>query len=881
MTQKQYDLLDRIAAIEEAVRRANWRQPGIPGVQVLPNGTPYFQGGVSVGPGREIINEPTQVPVPTALDLSWGSSFDTIYIDVEWSAPAGYGADQVVGFLVQATKLGGTGVPLELTTKGTSVRFEPVEPHSEYLIMVASLTKTGRPSNGITDTIETGGDTSVPDAPTFPAGAVTEGIEALSIKWNPNTERDVANGAGQYRVRVSANSDLSSPAYDVLVNGTTVWAAPLIAGESYYVGVTAIDSSGNESDVGTPSGGPWEPLANVTDTSAIAFGGGNVVKNSGFEAATLENWTLVTNGATIARATDAYAGAFGGASVKISGASANASVYQDIALTKGDWVVSCWAKADSVAGGGSGVVLNVDMVSGTEGSRTLLLGDASTAAGDPNAGQGTFDWKRLAVRMTITSATATIRVQLHRGYFGPCTGTVWFDQVQVEQGDTLTGYAPRPDEILSGTITTTMIGDDQITTPKLAAGSVVAGTIAADSIGTTHLQATAVTTAKLAAGAVTTAKLDAGAVTANEIAANAVTTAKLNANAVTTAKLAANSVTATELAAISMAVGKYIQSTGYVSNTSGWRIDGNGNAEFNNVSIRGTINAARLGTDLFDFMRPGGDIAARFQFTSSEHRFYLGEGAVNAGQYMYYDTTQNRFVFKGGLVNDPAWEFTRRVRLSNGVYSPNGYAAGQWGSGSGYFIAGDAAGNVASDWGLQFQNPVSGQFFAMLRGYLDSDQRHVGFENANGSIQQVYIDCYPTSNPADTRSLTRTGWITFSATHSKSSVKDLGKSVKAREVIRSLNPKKYKVKAGRRVSQREHFGLLAEEVREVLPEAVHDNLCFANPKTAKPEDWGPGIDYQMFIPLLLQGHKEQDEEIKELRDEISKLRGLIERGGNK
>lgn len=44
------------------------------------------------------------------------------------------------------------------------------------------------------------------------------------------------------------------------------------------------------------------------------------------------------------------------------------------------------------------------------------------------------------------------------------------------------------------------------------------------------------------------------------------------------------------LGIITVDVARWIQSTGYVAATSGWRIDGDGNAEFNNVTVRGVLD---------------------------------------------------------------------------------------------------------------------------------------------------------------------------------------------------------------------------------------------------------------------------------------------------
>jgi hypothetical protein len=89
-----------------------------------------------------------------------------------------------------------------------------------------------------------------------------------------------------------------------------------------------------------------------------------------------------------------------------------------------------------------------------------------------------------------------------------------------------------------------------------------------------------------------TPHLAAGAVDTLALAAMAVTTTKLDALAVTTAKLAADAVTADKLAAVNVSVGKFIRSASYEAGTSGWAIDGDGTAEFNNITVR---NAAHVG----------------------------------------------------------------------------------------------------------------------------------------------------------------------------------------------------------------------------------------------------------------------------------------------
>lgn len=68
-----------------------------------------------------------------------------------------------------------------------------------------------------------------------------------------------------------------------------------------------------------------------------------------------------------------------------------------------------------------------------------------------------------------------------------------------------------------------------------------------------------------------------------------ITNAKIANLAVDDAKIANLSVS--KLVAGSIAVGQHIQSTGYIAGSAGWRINGDGTAEFSGVVVRGTVYA--------------------------------------------------------------------------------------------------------------------------------------------------------------------------------------------------------------------------------------------------------------------------------------------------
>lgn len=72
--------------------------------------------------------------------------------------------------------------------------------------------------------------------------------------------------------------------------------------------------------------------------------------------------------------------------------------------------------------------------------------------------------------------------------------------------------------------------------------------------------------------------------------------ADIVSGSITTDKLQANSVTAGKVAAMYLEAGKYIRSTTYTAGSVGWSIDANGNAEFQNATIRGHLQTATLDT---------------------------------------------------------------------------------------------------------------------------------------------------------------------------------------------------------------------------------------------------------------------------------------------
>lgn len=87
-------------------------------------------------------------------------------------------------------------------------------------------------------------------------------------------------------------------------------------------------------------------------------------------------------------------------------------------------------------------------------------------------------------------------------------------------------------------------------------------------------------------------RLDPGSLNGSLIAANTITASQLAANTVTADEIAAATITASQLTANIVLVNNSIQSSVYTAGNAGWRISNIGSAEFNNVTVRGTVVAS-------------------------------------------------------------------------------------------------------------------------------------------------------------------------------------------------------------------------------------------------------------------------------------------------
>lgn len=463
---------------------------------------------------------------------------------------------------------------LDLTVDGVAVEgaqyASSYYPEAGHVVVVAQngpdpfvLTPAGPPTSPTTP-----GALAAPTLRPIPRG--------LEVTWAASAAADVINGRGYYDLQV--HTDALFPALGRIDRQTITPGAvvgQLAAGTTYYARVRAVDYAGNT--------GAWSPASAGAQPSTIAaadlsvtIGGANLLSTSrtGLPNATGQSGALTADAAFTRYGADSAkfvstAGAAGGGLLIERNNAAAAAVTVGRTYTFSAWVYSATART-----------LEVSSRWGTAAGALLGAWDSVKASTAVPAGT----WTRLTATGVAPATAATSGILVDQPAAGAAGDTFWVAGLQIEEGDVATAYAPRPDEILPGTVGTTELAALAVTAAKIAANTITAAQIAANTITAAQIAATTITAAQIAANTITAAQVAADTLTAGQIAAGAITTSEL----------AANAVTANELATINLAVGKAIRSTTFVSGSAGFQLDAAGVLEATNAIISGDITASYL-----------------------------------------------------------------------------------------------------------------------------------------------------------------------------------------------------------------------------------------------------------------------------------------------
>ncbi len=210
-------------------------------------------------------------------------------------------------------------------------------------------------------------------------------------------------------------------------------------------------------------------------------------------------------------------------------------------------------------------------------------------------------------------------------------GAITADKVAVNaiSATNIQSDAIQTDKIVAGAVTTAKIATQAITADKIAANSITTGMIQAGAITASQIATAAISADKIQTGAIIADKIAASAIQTDKIAANAITggllatagvitnTAQINDGLITNAKIVNGAITTAKIGDAQITTAKIgdaqitsakfsntIQSDNYVLNTSGWKIQRSGDAEFNGVVLSrqlqvdtGTYFAGSFGDD--------------------------------------------------------------------------------------------------------------------------------------------------------------------------------------------------------------------------------------------------------------------------------------------
>lgn len=328
-------------------------------------------------------------------------------------------------------------------------------------------------------------------------------LTATQIAANAITAVQIAAGALDAKTITGSTIRTSASNPKVQMDGT---------------GFYALDASGTVTFKADAATGKIITLAGI--------GGANLVKNAGFEDGGLSQFSSLSQGTsttTIATETAAANIQQGTRALKVTATAAG--------LGSG-FLQQLGSAAAPIVKGGERVVVSVYA--------------KSTAARTVRFELAWFDASNnFLTTSPITSTVATIGGTYAR--FVSDTGTapanavycnlrIWavspalnevfyFDSVQVELGEFVTGWAPKPDEILPA----------QVGNTELATGAVDSGKVQDGTITGTDLAVSTITANNIAAGTITATQLAANSVTATQIATGALDAKTITAPIIRTA----------------------------------------------------------------------------------------------------------------------------------------------------------------------------------------------------------------------------------------------------------------------------------------------------------------------------------------------------------
>jgi hypothetical protein len=319
--------------------------------------------------------------------------------------------------------------------------------------------------------------------------------------------------------------------------------------------------------------------------------------------------------------------------------------------------------------------------------------------------------------------------------------------------------------------------------------------------------------------------------------------------------------------------GSEIQSNGFSSGSSGFRISSNGNAEFNNVIVRGTVEAGAgliggwdiSGSDLIGGAVVSDGFNGSYTKLDAEGYIIAYRQDPDIGFGTFWTKIDLNKANPGITVTGTANSAFNQTRILSSFISTSIVEAGQ--------LRASSSLGVGTDTNQSLSSIVDASgVFASQQGFL-TIARNGNCLVLNGTAsgtasQQVAEFRRRGSQPGSSGiyvSNTAVAYSTTSDYRLKINVQQIPESLK---ILDRLNPIKFDWVSS---EEKNIYGFLAHELQEILPYAVMGE------KDAKDEDGYDkyqSIDASFVVPLLTAALKESVVRIDELEARIQTLEGV-------
>lgn len=319
---------------------------------------------------------------------------------------------------------------------------------------------------------------------------------------------------------------------------------------------------------------------------------------------------------------------------------------------------------------------------------------------------------------------------------------------------------------------------------------------------------------------------------------------RLRANTITANEIAANTITADELAANIVLVKNIIRSNNYATGSTGWSISGSGDAEFSNVTVRGTVVA--------DAGSIGGII--------------ISDSAIYSSNY---DTNNGFAIYSTGLAD------FNNINVRGHIEALTGYIGDDFEIGSNVLINNNATilNNLTIGNNIRINGATGDGSVSVVKIRADSADVQanslplhvVSFTNQTlfRVRRDARIDMGSTTDP------NASVYVNGTLVHGSDErfKEDIGPTKLGLDFINMLNPVEYKFKSNS--NSLYHQGFIAQDVKRVFKDINIESAIWQ-----KSDNSYEYLNYQELIAPIVKGIQELSNKIDNIEARLQAIEGV-------